>query len=1482
MITNDDFNSAIGQFKNYTTIVGGMPPKTEIPSGGVYPVNVWSKQVFASATPNNSYSLVGTSPDINIDGVISVSSSATTERKFVFTDKSIFKDCATIIGFTTPDSTLLKSFSIGALLRYDPTTPLTPKFICSGIEGNGTNLYLKIKTFDGTAYTTVGTTIQCDLLPSTQYWIVAIAVGLSVRCELWDSDPVNTKEIRKTAITRTVPSGYNAKGRVGVANWKPQRTSSAGSPGTITSFETGNAFSNTIDGNISTITNNTHVDIRSMINQTKTFPRFLQRLQGYHQSQNAYSQTLKLNTDPVSGTFTILVYNTDNNYLQPLESTPLNWNASSNDIRTALTSLVSQNYQFSRFDGNAILSVTRSTGASCFPFTVEFNHFYGDLSFMRAKVENLLDGTHSVPSAATGYWDPLTKIAMFKPSIEDRIYIQTGDPLNPHSTQDDLRSSDFTYSEDWKLYSAEGGRVMYPMTANDIIIEKVDVSGRKKRAGKVTLPTTGSWSFSMQSSMPSTVINALLPGGLGNSSINLSFFNLDPTALHLYAPTNGLWSAATSYSTGNTVEFGGLLYTSLHNSNLNNNPASSPSYWESHDGGCHIQFTSNNAGLFYDQGGEALDDSARVYLAGKLIPTPADPAIVGNYDFRAVMSDFTNTSTHARFNFGSITGVRIILYGGKTGIIYVTGIRAIKTVSPSNTYNPSSVDIGTRLQNVYAPMPLRDQNIVSLPPMIRGTSLRGAAKDPFNLNGEGQVVVKTSDNITENVNFNKIQLYSRYRYEDSLIEWITTEFGYNKTRSYIKTFKTYRARSLDDSSVEMYWDVHPGGVATVQQSFHPPWSNTTVYVIGDTVEHSGHFYKALQNNGQWDPTHPTISGLKLEPAESLPNSRYWGRIDTISDLKGVQSSSRYIFSSLLESNSAITSVDFYEVSPDRIYEDAKTSKQEWTQKSGRTGWYAELLDDSEIESFTFESAGYAILRTKQLLCDTPVDGAQLYTKDSGYKNVFESFSPKNPDENVVIDWSNAPYSSEGSFRIDPKGQKYYPGFISNQFTINNWAHVFIDFDIWVPSNLTTENLKPKIYLQSADFTVLDEENVPVEYLGPLSFNFTPNVWSSVSKSLRDFERYPTGEYFLIVASDEPHNKSFWTDNVKINQQTIEWEIRAISGGAWFPFRNTVNEMYGAVHLPASQRGTEIQLQARALTEDAWVSEYTLRPHYAELGRLLYADYRTGEVTGKAFIGQSDRKNVNTVGVYSSGTTYALGNVVEYSNTAYVSLVASNLNHTPSSSPSQWVRDQRNLPVDTKGLWLSTRTYSANELIEYGSSVYISLQNSNTNHVPLTATTWWRRISVSQERGNSVEPPKSYLSYNSGAAYGVGNFVQYASGGETYFYICIQSNTGKDPAAYSDYWRIYGDAGVWNSTITYIVGDIVQRTDLHNDFYVSIQEGSNKDPLTQTDYWRKLSAASESSVDAYAIHLSGSASAGDVELSRAPNSLEDYTTTGSTS
>lgn len=58
---------------------------------------------------------------------------------------------------------------------------------------------------------------------------------------------------------------------------------------------------------------------------------------------------------------------------------------------------------------------------------------------------------------------------------------------------------------------------------------------------------------------------------------------------------------------------------------------------------------------------------------------------------------------------------------------------------------------------------------------------------------------------------------------------------------------------------------------------------------------------------------------------------------------------------------------------------------------------------------------------------------------------------------------------------------------------------------------------------------------------------------------------------------------------------------------------------------------------------------------------------------------------NFVGVYSAATTYSIGQSVFYNGSYYISLVNSNLNNTPNSSPSQW----SSLSVSVSGEFIAT-------------------------------------------------------------------------------------------------------------------------------------------------------------------------------------------------
>jgi len=1110
MKTNDIFDSSVGQFVDYTTLLGEQPAHTEIVDS-IYPQNIWAKQNLA----DNSTCSVASSSQILIDSGIYSSSSHDSEKRLYFNDAEIFLDCVNIIKFTTPDTqNKTDTFSIGSMLQYDS---VSGSFICAMIESQK----LKIKTFDGTSYSSPLNTMPLDnakLVKDTSYWLVSMIVDRKVRCELWTEDPTVAGSLRTLPVSATLPSSYSpTRGYVGVASWVPKSASA-----NILSFESGYAFmtGSTID----TVINNRHVDIRTMIKEVRRSPRPAIGFDKYHQTANVYSQTLTLDSDPVSGFFTLLFNKSDDNYFTPVESNPLSYNATAEEIKAEIVELVRYNYLYSYFNGDAIVAVSSSASGSCFPITVEFNHFYGDLSLLRANLspsghDPLNNFLFEIPSSAN--YDSANHVATFAGNAQDSFFIENPDPVNTESTQNSLEFNSDVVTENWKLYSADGGLGLPNKFANtDLEVGKSVEYGNRRRAsvqlhGALGLP----WSFSLQSSTPSNVVNAIVNNNLVANYINISFLNTNPEILDL----------ETSY----------------------------------------IQFTSNKSGLFSNQGGSNLDDSEKVYLDGRLIGDGP------NYDFRATMDLFGNPTEYARFTFGHVTGVRIVIYNGPVlpfsphDAITVASIKSFDSF-----YLPSSVDINTKTQSVLVPTPLVDYELVQLPSMIRGKEFTESPEDPSPLSGEAQVLIKTQSNVEIQVmgEFNKIQTYVRYTaYGESCAEWLTTEFGYRFDMTYIKSFKTFRSRSIGGGFGDIYWEIYPGGAVT---------DETTSMAA-----------------------------------------------DLISSLSPLLSETVYLLSSKLDSNRIIHSIELmneFNKPIRKIFESVRYTNSEWTEKNGRVGWHMSSIDDSEMRSFDIIPFSYSILRTKEIETETPIDGAQLFTVDSGYRNAFERFASKNPRDFIQLD-STKSLSGE-SYKLSGSGQDDYPGFISNQFSINNWSHVIIEFDIWVPKELDGESLRPRLYLQPTDFTVTDRDNAELEYVGPATFDYTSNTWSHVSVSLRQFEQYLTGDYIMLISSIVPHNANIWIDNVKINQKTVEWEIRAVRGGSWSPFRDSINKRYGAIHLPKNQRGRFIQLQAIALTEDAWISEYTLKPKYAQLGRILYHEYSMDKkfVIGKARIGAAER------------------------------------------------------------------------------------------------------------------------------------------------------------------------------------------------------------------------------------------------------------------
>ena len=602
------------------------------------------------------------------------------------------------------------------------------------------------------------------------------------------------------------------------------------------------------------------------------------------------------------------------------------------------------------------------------------------------------------------------------------------------------------------------------------------------------------------------------------------------------------------------------LYISVPFADYPWDPGTNSSVLDIGSSGCYVQFTSDPLGKFLDQGGSADAESVKVYLEDNIYYS-GGAVNSGDVEFLAAMTDF-ESGAGVSFNFATLTGVRIFfkgLFPSSVSNIKIMGVRSI-TGSRFISNEWLSAEINTIEQTVGPPTLGYSQTETAICPMISGAGTETIASDPSPIDSKEGIIFQTGLGVSGD--YNKIMIFGREQELDSLQKstWLTAEYQFNSSPdSVLRRYKTLRVKS-DTASPPVFWDTHPGGVY----------------------------------EDSYDPTRLNISYL---PA--LEDER------------------NYQISAIFMGNSIGTQIEELSAAeqPQRVLYDAPiVSSGDWTPISGRIGWYVEFADkDMYISAFDLESAAYAVLKTKQFISETPVEGAQLFTVDSGDKNLFERFSSLSALDRVYID--NQKTSSGGSsYVFESFGGSKNPGAISNQFTVNDWNHIYIEFDIWVPRDLKTLENRPRFALrpleQPEGTSGADVFSGLVPLNAPVAFDFVPGAWSHVSFDMRGTQA-KNGDYYLTIFSNgdgdedlSSFRNKWWVDNVQINTQTIEWELRAIENGSWSPFRKNVNRQYGALHLSENQIGKNLQLQAKALTEDAWIAEYTLMPKYISSGRIL--------------------------------------------------------------------------------------------------------------------------------------------------------------------------------------------------------------------------------------------------------------------------------------
>jgi hypothetical protein len=197
------------------------------------------------------------------------------------------------------------------------------------------------------------------------------------------------------------------------------------------------------------------------------------------------------------------------------------------------------------------------------------------------------------------------------------------------------------------------------------------------------------------------------------------------------------------------------------------------------------------------------------------------------------------------------------------------------------------------------------------------------------------------------------------------------------------------------------------------------------------------------------------------------------------------------------------------------------------------------------------------------------------------------------------------------------------------------------------------------------------------------------------------------------------------------------------------------------------------------------------------------------------------------GAWSSTASYSLGAQVDFGGSIYVSLQNNNLNNSPSTSTAFW--QATGGTSQFLGNWSSSTAYTVgSQVIDLtGGGGYYICTTANTNKQPSANPSFWQLITP----GTTT----SYAGNYSGATvYTAGQIVSY-QGSQ---WVCISPTTGNAPSTTSSFWTLLGSnaafMGTWNSGTAYTENMTVER---NGNFYQAIQASTNQDPVTATAFWQ---------------------------------------------
>ncbi len=230
-------------------------------------------------------------------------------------------------------------------------------------------------------------------------------------------------------------------------------------------------------------------------------------------------------------------------------------------------------------------------------------------------------------------------------------------------------------------------------------------------------------------------------------------------------------------------------------------------------------------------------------------------------------------------------------------------------------------------------------------------------------------------------------------------------------------------------------------------------------------------------------------------------------------------------------------------------------------------------------------------------------------------------------------------------------------------------------------------------------------------------------------------------------------------------------------------------------------------------------------------------------------GSSGGVGVAYQGTYVSTASYGLNDIVSFSGSSYISLVAANRGNAPNASSGQWgvlalgavgLQGPQGLAGTTgspgtpgaqgpqgptgpqgppvanfTGNYLSTTNYGLHDAVSFGGSTYVSLIVGNVGNTPDQSPAQWAMLAAQGPAGavgpagpagvsgpagatgatgpvGPQGPPASFQgTWLAGSSYAVGSVVGF--GGASY--VALSANAGREPDVSPAFWAVLAQAGV---------------------------------------------------------------------------------------